>query len=569
MENALKNVKGETIDSLIRLYMFMRKLEKEGKNKIWTRLLKNSFAPLLIEKFDYVVGNPPWINWESLPEKYRDDTKRLWDSYGLLEKTEGMGLGKTKRDMSMLFTARCLDRYVKDHGKFAFLIPFTLYKTQAGAGFRRFLANGIDEKERKIPCSVLKIHDLVTLFPFEGAINRTSLIIIEKSGKTEFPIPCIMWSSQNSKGVAQESDLEEVRETIKRYCMILAPIKKGNPETPWMIISEKAYEIAQRIMRPSDYKAHSGIFTGLDAVFWAQIKSENANKLLVENISETAKAKVKKLEHVVEKDLVYPIIRGKDAKMWYYKPKLYILLPTDWKGNTIPISELKARYPGTFSYFKSFYEELIGRKGEPFKTKLVVYQGKSKEIEKIPFYMLFNVGPSLSPYKIVWKHIAGSISGIASFSCSVITPVNDGFLGEKVVALSHGLVMITSKTREEAHYLCGILNSSFARLIVSSYLLEVHITTDVPNVVYIPKFDLNNTLHIDISNLSLKAHELAKISHEGNDPKAKEELEKVEEELDKNVARLYDISSEELKEIKNTLKILQGGETGEDNGIEN
>ena len=50
-------------------------LEQEGKNRIWTRILKNSFAPLLQDKFDFVVGNPPWVNWESLPGNYRNGTK--------------------------------------------------------------------------------------------------------------------------------------------------------------------------------------------------------------------------------------------------------------------------------------------------------------------------------------------------------------------------------------------------------------------------------------------------------------------------------------------------------------
>jgi len=164
----LKELKLTSIDSLTRLFMFMRKLEREDRNRIWTRLLKNSFAPLLMGKFDFVVGNPPWVNWENLPEKYREDTKMLWNDYGLLERTEGVSLGKVKRDMAMLFTARCLDRYVSEKGKFAFLIPFTTYKSQSGAGFRRFLAYGLHNADKKVDCNVTKIHDLVTLTPLKA-----------------------------------------------------------------------------------------------------------------------------------------------------------------------------------------------------------------------------------------------------------------------------------------------------------------------------------------------------------------------------------------------------------------
>ena len=69
--------------SLTELYAKIKGLEKSGKNRIWTRLLKNSFAPLLMGKFDFVVGNPPWVRWGYLPEGYRDATLKLWKEYGL------------------------------------------------------------------------------------------------------------------------------------------------------------------------------------------------------------------------------------------------------------------------------------------------------------------------------------------------------------------------------------------------------------------------------------------------------------------------------------------------------
>ncbi|MEO0118552.1 MAG: N-6 DNA methylase [candidate division WOR-3 bacterium] len=67
--------------SLQRLYKKILNLERYNKNRIWTRLLKNRFAPLFIGKFDFVLGNPPWINWENLPEYHRKGNQA---SLGLL-----------------------------------------------------------------------------------------------------------------------------------------------------------------------------------------------------------------------------------------------------------------------------------------------------------------------------------------------------------------------------------------------------------------------------------------------------------------------------------------------------
>ncbi|MEM4884818.1 MAG: N-6 DNA methylase, partial [Saccharolobus sp.] len=343
-----------SFEKIIKLYKKIYDLEyKYHKNRIWTQLLKNSFAPLLIGKFDYVVGNPPWINWENLPEFYRNSTKELWDRYGLLEKTRGIGLGKVKRDISMLFVTRCFDQYLNNDGKLAFLVPFTLYKTQAGAGFRKWLANN---------CQVEKIHDLVTLYPFEGATNRTSLLVIKK-GQTKFPIPCIMWHNPRSKGINQEAELEDVKKTTKQFDMILIPIKKDKPESPWMIINEKAHKIIHKIIKPSIYRAYAGVnFGGLDSVYYVRILKELSNEeVLIENLNTVGKIKVKKVQNSIEKDFVYPIVRGRDVKRWYFLPSSWCIIPTNEKGSNIEISKLKVDYPKTFSYFKEFETQLRER----------------------------------------------------------------------------------------------------------------------------------------------------------------------------------------------------------------
>lgn len=83
LENELKLDHSSTA-ILGRLYSKLLELEMKGTNRIWARLIKNSFAPLFSGRFDYVVGNPPWINWEYLPEEYREATKYAWKEYGLI-----------------------------------------------------------------------------------------------------------------------------------------------------------------------------------------------------------------------------------------------------------------------------------------------------------------------------------------------------------------------------------------------------------------------------------------------------------------------------------------------------
>ena len=66
------------------LYQTLVRLDRENRNGVWARIIKNSFAPLFIHKVDYVVGNPPWINWRNLPAGYRGEMGSLWAKYGQL-----------------------------------------------------------------------------------------------------------------------------------------------------------------------------------------------------------------------------------------------------------------------------------------------------------------------------------------------------------------------------------------------------------------------------------------------------------------------------------------------------
>ncbi len=544
------DLKRDSISSLVELYGKIKELEKAGKNKIWTRLLKNSFAPLLMGKFDFVVGNPPWVNWESLPEHYRENTRKLWDYYGLLKRTKGMGLGKVKRDMAMLFTARCIDRYLKEGGKFSFLIPFTTYKTQAGAGFRKFLVKGYwKDKKANSPCKVLKVHDLVTLYPFEGAINRTSLIVIEKKGETEFPIPCVMWNNPRSRGMPQEAKLEDVKKATKQFDMILAPIRKGkaNVNMPWMIISEKAYNGVIKAMRASKYRAYEGTNTALNSVYWIIILSKEPTGILIENLSNIGKRKVRENRTVIEPNFIYPLTRGRDIKKWYSTHSNYMVVPFNEEGSMLEESELKIRFPKSCAFLTKFKTELISRS---------VYKlfGKNK-----PFYYVHGVGRyTFAPYKVAWKEISGRIMGKGIFSTCVVSEYEDKSIGNKCIIPDHKIMFIPLEDENEAYYVASVLNSSVAQLIVMGYTIETAISTHVVKNVYVPKFKQKDKVHLKLAELSKNAHALAKRYYEQNDLEAQNELKEVEEEVDKAVVGLYGITDEELEEVKKTLRILKG-----------
>jgi len=560
------------LEALARLYEVLLKLEQEGRNRVWVAVIRNAFAPLLKGKFDYVVGNPPWVNWENLPESYRDVSKSLWGFYGLTEVAGKVGLGKVKRDLAMLFLARCFDRYLAGGGVLGFLIPFTVFKTQAGAGFRRFLASRT---------RVRVVHDLVTLYPFEGAVNRTAAVVVERVGPDELDmvvrenlrgVKHVVWVNPSKKPVPTDMPLEEVLKETRRYDVAMVPLEPGKPESTWMQLTPKAVEAVRKLLTgPQHYEAHAGVYAGLNQVYYVRIKGRTPDgRLVITNPPEPGQKKsVKQVEAAVEPDLVYPLVRGRDVKKWYVEFKdRYIILPVKQNGETIPHLEMKTKYPSTYDYFHNFLDELVKRSGEPYKTKLKPYRKSPLQIAEKkapPFYWVFNAKPSLAPYKVVWKRIAGAITGKAvSFACVVITPING-----KPVIVDDSTILVNTNDINESYYLAGFLNSLLSRTIIASYSYELRQETHIVDFIKIPKFDPQDKTHNKIAELSKRAHELASIKH--SKPLAAErynhiekELEKVEGEIDRAVAELFGLSEEDLREFEKLMSILSGEEPPEE-----
>jgi SAM-dependent methyltransferase len=257
------------------LFHQLKYLEGEDRNRIWTRILKNSFAPLLQDKFDYVVGNPPWVNWESLPENYRNGTKDPWEDYKLFT-LSGMEarLGGGKKDISILFAYRCLDRYLKERGNFGFLITQSVFKTKgAGEGFRRFKIAERKEREiKEVPVTVVKVHDLVELNPFEGASNRTAAIFIKKKGETNYPVKYEYWKRKKKQRIDQKDSLEAASEKSYRIELCAYPSDEENILSPWLTLPENVINAVKKVQGKGYYRAYAGIYSGgANAVYWLNI----------------------------------------------------------------------------------------------------------------------------------------------------------------------------------------------------------------------------------------------------------------------------------------------------------
>ena len=529
--------------TLINLYNRLAELHREGLNGRWARIIKNSFAPLFQEPFNFVVGNPPWINWESLPDKYREDSKKLWIHYGLFPHA-GMDtiLGKGKKDISMLMTYVSIDKYLVNRGKLGFVLTQSLFKTSgAGQGFRRFLLPD------QTPIRPIAVDDMIELNPFEGAANRTSVGVFQKGLAIRYPVVYQYWiKKKKGRGstIGFDTPYEEVIKNLITYRDFKAhPVDDQDITSPWITARFKTLKAIQKVLGKSEYMAHAGAYSGgANAVYWVEIVGERPGGLkMVSNITEGAKRKVESIHFSIEEDLLYPLLRGKDLKKWNAQPTVFIIVVQD-PVTRCGIEEYKmsTEYPNAYKYLKK-YEDIL-RQRAAFRRYFIRKDKTGRMLESGPFYSMFDIGKySFSNYKVVWQGFGVNRMMVA---------VCGRYKGKPVMTNQAMHPFISLDNLVEAHYICSIMNSAPFELAVISHTQKGGKSFAQSNIlekIRIPKFDEKKQVHINLSNLSKEAHLMKSKGDE-------EEVKRIEAEIDKWAAKLWGLTDEELAEIKSSLE---------------
>lgn len=532
VQNLLKLSKEDYTESGLYLtdtYEKLLNLEIKGINGIWARVIKNAFAPLFSGNFDLVVGNPPWVNWESLPESYRKLTTHLWIDYQLFAEDGNMARQRSyqsKTDLSILMTYVAIDKYLKSEGKLCFVITQTIIKSERGGrGFRRF------ELPNKIGIKVIHFDDLSSFQPFEDASNRTAVILLEKGRNNDYPIPYSYWIKNSSK-FSSDLVLKEVIESTSRKSFVALPINDQDRYSPWISGRRKALNAIQKVIGTSDYYkfTREGCNTrGANGVFWLERLSED-NSLFSNNPEFGRDVKnVPLISSKLEDEFLYPLVRGKDVKKWMVDSKLLILNLNDPNNpsSPLPIELLKQNYPFAYSFVSKFQEFLMKRpKFRNFNPSVGEYYG------------LYNIGKySYSPYKVVWREQSAFVIS------TVCTNINS-----KPMIPDHKLIMVPFFDPDEAFYVSACLNSLIVAYTVKSYSIETSISTHLLKYIKIPIYDKKNAIHKEISSIGKNCHEKTSLEISVND---------LEEHLDECSAELWGLDKSELQDIKLDLSDLK------------
>lgn len=508
-------------------YRQILELNGEGGNGFWCNILKNTFAPLFTQKFDLVVGNPPWIGWKSMSDTYRKRTLDIWLSYGIFEKSAYDKI-TSHDDFAMAVVYVSMDHYVKEQGKAAFVLPQTFVKSlKGGEGFRKF---EITRDGASIPFAVNEVYDMDKIKPFRRfATNKASVMIFEKNKPMVYPMDrYFLCLPKTSKIIVDYYDgYAEAMDKMVMIQQAAKPIKNDDPRSPWLTMDKCEMDILDRFRGASAYKGRKGIEPcGAKGTYLVNVKENRDNLVLIENLLERARLQEAKDLGVhpgwVEQELVYPMVGGRNISKWGINSHLYMLVPHDATGESVyrgmEEGRMRVEYPHTYEWLFYFHDFLLETRKR---------SAKFFDEAQFPWYRLDNVGSyTFQKYHVVWKEQSKSMT-----AC-VIGSMDDPYLGQKVVVTDSKVLSCATDDEAEAHYICAVINSPIITKIIDGYTIDTQRGIDILSNIAIPKYDAAIEEHAALAEKSRQAHQ-AFIAGDADS------IKRLEKEIDELVHRLF------------------------------
>jgi SAM-dependent methyltransferase len=447
---------GDFDDRLTQLYAKLVDIHQNERDGMWWNLLTNALAPTFEGTFDAVVGNPPWVSWETLPEDYRRDNEDLWDLYRLHpEVLQGrrQRSARVRLDLSMLFVARCVDRYLRDGGRLAFLITASVFQSElAGRGFRA----------RVLPpdghYAFIRIEDLSRLAVFDDAANRTSILLADRTPQRSPQIPTVLWVARGTAAIPPESTLDDVLALVDRYPFAAEPVDPRDPRSPLLLMAEEALVASRPLRRPSPYLelVREGINTrGANGILFVDVLEREEDWVRIRNDPARGRLPgIPQVEETVESGAVRTLVRGEDVQAGEARPQLGVLFFHDLRHTSQPLTETEAegRFPRAVAYAREFQTLLQARR-------------RFRNFDPSGMYWLglYSVTlASLAEHKVLVREIAADLTAAAVTGSHVVP--------------DHKLHVIPCATDDEARRLALVLNDDVVRGFIRAFAITTSLT---------------------------------------------------------------------------------------------
>lgn len=496
-----KDINDEVKENIKSLSAQLVRLHQNNWDGIWIRIVANFMLVARIKNIDIVVGNPPWIKWEFLPQAYAEKIKSLCVDRHLFSGQTYMGA--ISLNICALIANVTASTWLSKNGILAFLMPQTLMTQDSYAGFRNFFTDVASNKRmylRQLDDWTKSGNPFIdTQEKFMTYYYSNDFVDYFKNG-----IPITVISKKRGVSLSDINSKQTFNEVDSHFEFSFSKAFQMDKERTGYTTFEEEYidrkDDFSLIIGDCFYKARSGVeFTPAETYFIEPIEPTNEDNSYMFKPAKFKNAKYKSLAGLpvkLETKFIKPVIKAPEIIPFGVKENNnYCIFPYNENETvSIEVDKLIEESPSLFNYLTN-NKTLIGKQS---KRSLTISRGKA-------FYSLSKVGNyTYSPYKVTFRDNT-------KLSATVVSEITTPW-GEKVMPICAKHCPYISKdkkgrdiTEEEAFYLCGILNTP----IVKDYFKFTYSTRSysINFNIKMPKYDSNNKFHKKIMLLAKEATE--------------------------------------------------------------
>lgn len=489
------------VKSLKTLSHNLTELHKNKWDGIWIRISTNFMLIARLSSFDLIVGNPPWVKWEHLPAMYANKIKELCNIKHIFS-ADGQ-FGGTQLNICALISNVTASNWLTPNGVLAFLMPDSIMSQNSYEGFRNFYTD-YEKNERLYLQKIDKWE--APLRPFrcdDKPISQDFITYYFTSNSVDYnkgiPVKIISRKKNTSDAEINKCSTYKQAKTYLTFKDGRAAQLSSN-STAFSYISDK-YDFS-KIIGPTAYKYRTGVeFTPQELYMLSGVGSADKTERYMFKSKKFQLSKYKIDDTPLKgwelpTTLIYPIVTGPNIEPFNYTANNdFCILPYDKSDTSKPIdvSTMVSKHSILFDYLVN-HKELIDQQSE-----------KSKQMHRgDEFYSLSKIGPYTFAENIV------AARDNSKFCASVIEKTATPW-GEikQTICVKHTIIISQDKTgrfitKDEANYICGILNSDIVIEYIHSSFKKNGFSLNKSNL-YLPLYDDCNLIHKEISVLASKA----------------------------------------------------------------
>jgi hypothetical protein len=438
-----------------------------------------------IDKYDIIIGNPPWVVMRSMKNKeYQNFLKKEVLSYHLLENKDVHLF--TQMELATLFFCKCADLYLKREGIIAFVMPRSvLAGTIHHINFRKF---------KKPPIKLIKIIDLEGVMPL---FNMPSCVLIGlKDGTTKYPV-----LSERYAGVLPDRNVKFSEAKTRLF----TDVCKYNPPD---FSAEPSYYFHK-------FKVGASIFPR--SLYFVDIISHANSQATVKTSPEIYHI-VKEpwkivLEGCVEDDFLYATLLAWEIIPFGHIKLHPVILPIKehFNGYRLLNSNELQRAGVTGA------EEWLAKSEEIWRKRRTEKSEKRfpSLLDRLNYNNLLTTQKSSKGYVVLYN-----ATGTNLVSCVIDKSSLPCFIANGKEVKPKGFIVdvktwfFETQNEIEAHYMSAIFNSEIINELIKPLqprgLFGARAIHRRPLLFAIPKFNGNDDMHLKLADIGKECHEKVK-----------------------------------------------------------